>query len=139
VPERLAALRPRGRTRPVPAAGQTLWQLLVLGWMALLGWGLWSARLPLWCAGALSLLNLLTWWAYAADKKAARAGAWRVSENQLHLLALLGGWPAARLAQQRLRHKTSKASFRAVYWLTTVLHCGALLLWLWRSPAAMTF
>ena len=121
------------------ATGTSLLQLLVLGWLALLGWGWWSGRLPLWTAGALVALNLITLWTYAADKNAARSGAWRTSENQLHLLSLLGGWPAAWLAQQNLRHKTSKASFRAVYWLTIALHCSALVMWLWRGPASFTF
>ena len=129
--------------RPAPAVaratGTALWQLLVLGWVVVLGWGVWSTRLPLWCAGTLLAINLLTLWTYAADKNAARAGTWRVSENQLHLLSLLGGWPAAWLAQQNLRHKTSKASFRALYWLTIALHCSALALWLWRGPVALLF
>ena len=124
------------RAAPAHASGTAFFQLLLLGWLALLGWGLWNGRLPLWMAGALLALNLLTVWTYAADKNAARARAWRVNENQLHLLSLLGGWPAAWLAQQNLRHKTSKASFRAVYWLTILLHCSALALalWLWRGP-----
>lgn len=130
---------PRSRTAPTapsmaPAAGTALFQLLVLGWLALLGWGVWSGRLPLWIAGALLALNLLTVWTYTSDKRAARAGTRRTSENQLHLLSLLGGWPAAWLAQQNLRHKTSKAPFRAVYWLTIALHCCAIALWLWRGP-----
>lgn len=123
---------------PARAAGTALFQLLVLCWLALLGWGLWSGQLPLWTAGAFVGLNLLTVWTYTSDKRAARAGTQRASENQLHLLSLLGGWPAAWLAQQNLRHKTSKASFRAVYWLTIALHCCALALWLWRSPFAIS-
>ena len=113
--------------------------LLTLCWLVVIGWALWIERLPLWGAGALLALNLLTLWLYAADKNAARAGAWRVSENQLHLLALLGGWPAAWWAQQSLRHKTSKVSFRAVYWLSVVLHCAALIGWLWRGPKMVLF
>ena len=140
-PSRPAHKRPPARPAPAPAPakGKALLVVLVIGWLALLGWGLWSGRLPLWTAGALLALNLLTVWAYAADKNAARAGAWRVSENQLHLMALLGGWPAAWLAQQNLRHKTSKAPFRAVYWLTVLGHCAALALWLWRGPAILSF
>ena len=95
--------------------------LLTLCWLIVIGWALWIERLPLWGAGA------------------ARAGAWRVSENQLHLLALLGGWPAAWWAQQSLRHKTSKVSFRAAYWLSVVLHCAALIGWLWRGPKMILF
>jgi uncharacterized membrane protein YsdA (DUF1294 family) len=37
------------------------------------------------------------------------------------------------LAQQNMRHKSSKTEFRAVYWLTIVLHCGALVFWLYRD------
>ena len=36
------------------------------------------------------------------------------------------GWPAAWVAQQNMRHKSSKTEFRAVYWFTIVLHCSAL-------------
>ena len=130
----------RKRSRSyAPAAGAALIVLLTLCWLIVVGWALWIERLPLWGGGALLALNLLTLWMYAADKNAARAGAWRVSENQLHLLALLGGWPAAWLAQQRLRHKTSKVSFRVTYWLTVVLHCGALIGWLWRGPKMILF
>lgn len=122
-----------------PALGAALIALLTVCWLIVLGWALWIERLPLWAAGPLLGLNLLTWWLYAIDKNAARTGAWRVSENQLHLLSLLGGWPAAWLAQQRLRHKTSKVSFRVAYWITVLLHCGALLAWLWRGPQIHLF
>lgn len=127
------------RHAPTSARGAALVTVLTLGWLGLVGWALWSARLPLWCAGALLALQLLTVWTYAHDKNAARAGAWRTSENQLHLLALLGGWPAAWWAQQNMRHKTSKASFRTVYWLTIVLHCATLVLWLWQGPEKLLF
>ena len=130
--------RKSARSR-APAAGAALIGLLTLCWLVVIGWALWIERLPLWGAGALLALNLLTLWLYAADKNAARAGAWRVSENQLHLLALLGGWPAAWWAQQSLRHKTSKVSFRAAYWLSVVLHCAALIGWLWRGPKMVLF
>jgi uncharacterized membrane protein YsdA (DUF1294 family) len=47
----------------------------------------------------------------------------------LHLLGLAGGWPGALIAQQMLRHKSKKASFLAVFWVTVLINCGALL-WL---------
>ena len=98
----------------------------MLVWAVLLAWGVWTQRLPLWSLVALAALNGVTLWMYASDKNAARAGRWRIRESHLHLLSLLGGWPAAWLAQQNMRHKSSKTEFRAVYWTTIVLHCGAL-------------
>ncbi len=63
--------------------------------------------------------------AYAIDKSAAQKGRWRTSEGTLHLLALIGGWPGAWLAQGVLRHKSRKQPFRVVFWLNVVLNCAA--------------
>lgn len=71
-------------------------------------------------AAVLACLNLATYVAYARDKSAARQGRRRTPENTLLLLGLLGGWPAAWLAQQRLRHKTAKTSFQWRFWLTVI-------------------
>lgn len=123
-PARSAARR-QGQA-PSPATGASLAYSLMLLWAGLLAWGVWTQRLPLWSLAALAALNGVTLWMYASDKNAARAGRWRIRESHLHLLSLLGGWPAAWLAQQNMRHKSSKTEFRAVYWTTIVLHCGAL-------------
>lgn len=68
------------------------------------------------------LMSALSYAVYAADKRAAQQGRRRVPERILHLLVLLGGWPGALLAQQRLRHKTAKPRFLIVFWLTTLGH-----------------
>ena len=68
--------------------------------------------------------SLVTYLVYAIDKKAARKGAWRIPEAQLHLLALIGGWPGALIAQQTLRHKSKKTSFRFVFWITVFLNAA---------------
>jgi uncharacterized membrane protein YsdA (DUF1294 family) len=69
-------------------------------------------------AGAYALaISMLTYWAYACDKRRALQGEWRISEFQLHVWELLGGWPGACLAQRRLRHKCSKCSYQFVFWL----------------------
>ena len=82
---------------------------------AVLLWGL-----PLWVPAVYLVVSAVTAVVYAVDKRAARAGRHRVSENALHLLALAGGWPGAVIAQQGLRHKTAKRSFRRVFWATVV-------------------
>ncbi|MDP3700813.1 MAG: DUF1294 domain-containing protein [Hylemonella sp.] len=74
-----------------------------------------------------TLMSVLTYAVYAADKSAALRKRRRVPERTLHLLALLGGWPGALLAQQQLRHKTSKPRFLLVYWLTVVGNFAGLL------------
>ena len=78
---------------------------------------------------AISLVNVATYWFYAQDKEAAQLGNRRVPENTLHILAFLGGWPAAWLAQQKLRHKTQKQPFRQIYFCTIAFNI-LLILWL---------
>ena len=71
-------------------------------------------------------LSLVTFVAYAIDKSAAQRGAWRTSEGTLLFLGLAGGWPGALFAQEMLRHKSKKTSFRAVFWVTVLMNCIAL-------------
>ena len=52
--------------------------------------------------------------AVAADKFAAKIGIRRLSENSLHLIELIGGWPGSCVAMALFRHKTRKGSFMAV-------------------------
>lgn len=67
-------------------------------------------------------LSVLTFVVYAWDKRQSARGGWRVPEQRLHLLSLLGGWPGALLAQAMIRHKTLKRRFRVVFWLTVIGH-----------------
>jgi len=73
------------------------------------------------------VLSLFTFLLYALDKSAAQNNAWRTQERTLHLLALAGGWPGAMIAQQALRHKSSKKSFRVIFWLTVLLNSAVLI------------
>lgn len=77
---------------------------------------------PLLLITCMLLMSLFSYAVYAVDKQAAQQGRRRVPERTLHLLALLGGWPGALLAQWRLRHKTAKPRFLIVFWLTTLGH-----------------
>jgi uncharacterized membrane protein YsdA (DUF1294 family)/cold shock CspA family protein len=70
-------------------------------------------------------LSLVAFLAYAFDKSAAVSGRWRTAEQTLHLFSLAGGWPGALVAQQLLRHKSSKPSFASAFWFTVVLNVGA--------------
>jgi len=87
----------------------------------LLGGFVWGHP-PRWALWAYPLVSALTFMAYGFDKSAAKRGTWRTKESTLHLLALIGGWPGALVAQQMLRHKSSKAEFRTVFWGTVVLN-----------------
>ncbi len=77
----------------------------------------------------ISVMNAASYWFYAQDKEAAKNGQRRVPENTLHLLSFLGGWPAAWLAQQKLRHKTQKQPFRKIYFCTILFNI-LLIFWL---------
>ncbi|TDP12036.1 uncharacterized membrane protein YsdA (DUF1294 family) [Roseateles asaccharophilus] len=125
------SLEPRSPAEPPPAVqrqarrqealrGSSLWlipgfALLVL--VVHLGFGL-----PHWLWGGYLAMSLATFIVYAGDKRAARLQQWRVSEATLHALALACGWPGALLAQQLLRHKSAKASFRRLFWLSVMLN-----------------
>ena len=83
-----------------------------------------------------AISSVITYLVYAIDKHAARKGAWRIPEAQLHLLALIGGWPGAMLAQHIVRHKSKKPSFRFVFWITAVLNSAAAI-WLLSPKGAV--
>jgi uncharacterized membrane protein YsdA (DUF1294 family)/cold shock CspA family protein len=87
----------------------------------------WGFSLPLLLA--YLVLSLVAFFAYALDKSAAVSGRWRTSEQTLHLFALAGGWPGALVAQQLLRHKTSKQNFIYVFWLTVFINIVSFVAW----------
>jgi len=78
--------------------------------------------------GTYALASIVLFALYARDKRAARSGGRRIPEGALHLLAMVGGWPGALLAQTTLRHKTRKQPFRAVFVMTVLLNCVLLAL-----------
>jgi uncharacterized membrane protein YsdA (DUF1294 family) len=73
----------------------------------------------------VAIASIVAYLLYWFDKRRAIAGGRRVPENTLHWASLLGGWPGAIVAQQRLRHKTQKQSFRIVFWITVCLNIVA--------------
>jgi len=99
---------------------------IALLFLAAVAYSVHETGLPQHILFAYVVISVITFIAYAVDKSAAQAGRWRTSEQTLHLFALLGGWPGALIAQQALRHKSRKTSFRVVFWITVVLNCVGL-------------
>ena len=87
---------------------------------AVLAW-----HVPLWTGAAYVLASVVCFAVYARDKSAARAAGRRTPERTLLLLGLLCGWPGAVLAQQWLRHKSSKRAFQVAFWMTVLCNVAA--------------
>lgn len=103
--------------------------LFAILFMVVVGMSAASGRIPVEIAAAYLVLSLITYVLYALDKSAARRGAWRTNESTLQLLAMAGGWPGGLIAQKLLHHKSRKASFQWVFWVTVISNCLALV-WL---------
>lgn len=95
-------------------------------------------RLPLAILGFYAVASAAAYVVYAMDKTASKQrGQRRTPEDTLHIWGLIGGWPGALLAQQKLRHKSSKGSFQFMFWVTVILNCVALGWLLTKSGAAL--
>ncbi|MFT5879845.1 MAG: uncharacterized membrane protein YsdA (DUF1294 family) [Moritella sp.] len=79
-----------------------------------------------WLGCGYAVLSVITLVVYGRDKWAAKHQRWRTAERTLHLLALLGGWPGAILAQKVFTHKTSKSAFQRLFLLSVL--CNLLML-----------
>lgn len=73
------------------------------------------------------VLSVFLFVVYGVDKRAARRGAWRISERNLLFVGVLGGWPGAVIAQQVFRHKTRKSSFQWAFWATVTVNAVVVL------------
>jgi uncharacterized membrane protein YsdA (DUF1294 family)/cold shock CspA family protein len=120
-------------SKPGPSASSLLFAAVFVGFVAA---AVMIGRLPLVALGAYVVAAPITFLVYARDKAAAQNNRWRTPEAHLHLLALIGGWPGALLAQRVLRHKSSKQPFRAVFWATVALN-SAVLVWVVYDPGAL--
>ena len=103
--------------------------LAVIGailFLCVIGVSVAASKLPPAILGLYLVASLITFIMYAVDKSAAKRGARRTPESTLHWLSLIGGWPGGVIAQQTLRHKSKKKSFRTVFWMTVVLNVCAL-------------
>ena len=75
-----------------------------------------------WVSVWFAVVNVLVFLAYRGDQRAARLKLQRTPEKWLHIFELLGGWPAAFVAQRWLRHKCSKTGYQFVFWMIVLLH-----------------
>lgn len=112
----------RGRR---PEAAGWIWLVAFAGLYVVVS-VLWSV--PLFVGVVYVVASALEFVLYGVDKRAAVAGARRIPEPTLHLVALLGGWPGAVVAQSVFRHKTRKASFRLRFWVTVMVNIVAFVL-----------
>lgn len=60
------------------------------------------------------LINFITLIIYGNDKARAENNVWRIPEQTLLMLAVLGGCYGAALGMKAFRHKTRKPVFRIV-------------------------
>jgi len=118
--------------RSSPSALFALLALIIVG--AAVALALHWSMSPL--LGSLVGMNLASIALYGYDKQAAAKNQLRVPEKVLHLVALLGGSPAALLSQQLFRHKTVKPSFRISFWLIVVVQIAVVagVLWWQHHP-----
>lgn len=94
-------------------------------------------KISLLVLGIYVVASLITYALYAKDKSAAQTGSWRTPESTLHFFSLIGGWPGALIAQNKLRHKSKKISFRIVYWVTVMANFSGFV-WLFTPKGAET-
>lgn len=127
-------MRPARTTVRSASPSQAVWWLLGT-FLAVLVAAVARGRLPVAVAAVCIGMSAVTFVVYALDKSAAKQARWRTREQTLHLLSLAGGWPGALLAQRLLRHKSRKASFLGVFWLTVIANV-ALLMWLASARGA---
>jgi uncharacterized membrane protein YsdA (DUF1294 family)/cold shock CspA family protein len=97
-------------------------------------------RAPVWLPIAYLVFGVVSFAVYWFDKRAAESERWRVTEKSLHIIDAIGGIAGGLIAQQLLRHKTSKQSFLVVTVLIAIMHLAVLacfgLGW-WALPDAL--
>lgn len=123
--------KPPGQTHKKPHPKQTnpglwfFWLFALAGLLCIPGIAIWKLSKtlnPNWISFYLICISLVTLNAYGSDKRNAQQDKWRISEQKLHFLELLGGWPAAFLAQRIFWHKISKESFQIPFAFIVIFH-----------------
>ncbi len=84
-----------------------------------------------WVLGVLAGINVATFLLYGYDKAIAGGKRLRVPEAVLHLMAFVGGSPAAMAGRILFHHKTTKSSFKRLFWLIALLQAALIGGWFW--------
>jgi uncharacterized membrane protein YsdA (DUF1294 family)/cold shock CspA family protein len=111
---------------PVRANDGALLLLFALVFLIGMSLSVLAGKLPPFVAWLYFAASTFMFFIYKVDKTAARRDQRRTPEKTLHLLALIGGWPGAIVAQKLFRHKSKKLSFQVIFWTTIILNCAAL-------------
>ncbi|MCT7941011.1 DUF1294 domain-containing protein [Shewanella holmiensis] len=103
--------------------------IMLVIWLVFLMIGYGFYALSPWVISLFIGINLLSFIITWYDKRiatqnqtSAQTQRNRISEKTLYLYALIGGWPAAIIAQQYFRHKTQKNAFKYRFWLSIVIN-----------------
>lgn len=97
----------------------------VLLWLIGIGFG----RFPWVVLTGVVLVNIATFFLYWRDQQVQNEGGAYWPPEHLHAAAVLGGWPAAWLAQQALRHRLDDKPFQRLFVLSAAINLMALLAW----------
>jgi uncharacterized membrane protein YsdA (DUF1294 family)/cold shock CspA family protein len=124
-------------TRKPGGGGMRLVLAVVASFFALLMSLVVLDKMPVTLLAADGLLSIVAFFFYGKDKSAAEQGRWRTPESTLHMLALVGGWPGALIAQRFFRHKTTKQPFRTIFWITVMANCVALAWFMYETPVTL--
>ena len=69
----------------------------------------------------LIIINLIGFYVMWSDKRKAKKGRWRIPENTLFLITLLGGGIGTIAGMYTFRHKTQKVAFVIGFPVITIL------------------
>lgn len=102
---------------------------LLGGWLLLWLIGIAAGRFPWVVLTGVVLVNIATFFLYWRDQHTMTEGGAPWPLELLHAAAALGGWPAAWLAQQSLRHRLDDRRFQQTFVACAALNVAALLAW----------
>ena len=106
--------------RALRLAGAALLLAIVLAGQSL-------ERVPDWLLWTYLVMGIVSALCYFIDKRAARAGRWRIPEAKLHGIDFFGGIIGGLLAQTGLHHKTAKTQFAVGTLLIYMIHVMGLM------------